>query len=227
MTQELWILLASVSFMGFTHTLLGPDHYLPFIVMARSGKWSKTKTLLITSLCSIGHILGSVVLGVVGIGFGYSLTQLSAVESFRGDIAAWLLTTFGLLYFIWGMRKAFQMQNQALQSSNEAEHQQDILPQTSSKRLFTPWMLFVIFVLGPCEPLIPLMLYPAVKNDPFTLFLVLGTFALSTLVTMLTCVFLSFYSFKKLKTHKLERFTHAIAGATICMCGLGILLMGL
>ncbi|GAI12193.1 unnamed protein product, partial [marine sediment metagenome] len=28
----------------------------------------------------------------------------------------------------------------------------------------TPWILFIIFVFGPCEPLIPLVMYPAKKK---------------------------------------------------------------
>jgi len=29
----------------------------------------------------------------------------------------------------------------------------------------TPWALFIIFVLGPCEPLIPILMYPAAKQS--------------------------------------------------------------
>ena len=29
----------------------------------------------------------------------------------------------------------------------------------------TPWVLFLIFVFGPCEPLIPLVMYPAAKHN--------------------------------------------------------------
>ena len=29
----------------------------------------------------------------------------------------------------------------------------------------TPWVLFTIFLFGPCEPLIPLLMYPAAKGN--------------------------------------------------------------
>ena len=34
MTQELTVLTITAASIGFIHTILGPDHYLPFIVMA-------------------------------------------------------------------------------------------------------------------------------------------------------------------------------------------------
>ena len=35
--------------LGFVHTVLGPDHYIPFIFMAKARKWTMRKTSLITS----------------------------------------------------------------------------------------------------------------------------------------------------------------------------------
>ena len=60
--------------------------------------------MLITFLCGIGHVLSSVVLGLIGIAVGISVTKLVAVESFRGNIAAWLFIAFGLVYMIISIR---------------------------------------------------------------------------------------------------------------------------
>ena len=46
---------------GFWHTVVGPDHYVPFIAMSRVGGWSWSRTLVITLLCGVAHILGSAV----------------------------------------------------------------------------------------------------------------------------------------------------------------------
>ena len=91
---------------GFLHTLFGPDHYLPFIVMARSRKWSRPRTMWITLLCGIGHVGSSVVLGSVGVALGIALNKLEWVEESRGGVVAWLLIAFGLVYGVWGLRKA-------------------------------------------------------------------------------------------------------------------------
>ena len=108
MTQELLILIITAASIGFFHTLFGPDHYLPFIVMAKARKWSLIKTAWITFLCGIGHIGSSVFLGLLGIALGVTVTKLEMLEAFRGNIAAWFLAAFGLAYFVWGLRKALK-----------------------------------------------------------------------------------------------------------------------
>ena len=39
---------------------------------------------------------------------GISLLSVETFESFRGELAGWLLLTFGLVYFVWGVRRALR-----------------------------------------------------------------------------------------------------------------------
>jgi len=95
--QNLWLLAQTAATIGFVHTVVGPDHYLPFIVISRARKWSLPKTLFISFLCGLGHVLSSVVLGFLGIALGLAVGHLEKVESTRGSIASWLLIGFGLV----------------------------------------------------------------------------------------------------------------------------------
>ena len=52
-------------------------------------------------------------------------------------------------------------------------------------------------------------------------------FSVITILTMLTLVILASYGLKMVKFGKLERYTHALAGATIFLSGLAILFLGL
>ena len=88
MSEELAILIITSASIGFFHTLLGPDHYLPFIVMARARNWSVGKTTCITVLCGMGHVASSIVLGVMGMAVGLAVSRLGAIESLRGSLAA-------------------------------------------------------------------------------------------------------------------------------------------
>ena len=97
MSQEMILLLGTAMFIGFFHTLLGPDHYLPFIFMGKARKWSMMKIAWITVLCGTGHVASSVGLGLIGIALGITVTRLAAIESFRGNLAAWALIAFGLV----------------------------------------------------------------------------------------------------------------------------------
>jgi len=237
MTDEIVILMVSAASIGFFHTLFGPDHYLPFIVMAKSGRWSIQKTTVITILCGLGHVLGSVVLGLLGVAMGIALSRLELIEAVRGELAAWILIAFGLVYFVWGVRQAIRNKphvhlhahSDGILHKHEHVHAQEHLhvhTRQSTKNL-TPWVLFTIFVLGPCEPLIPLLMYPAAKENTMGLILVTSIFGIVTITTMLTVVLIASFGVNLVSTGKLERYVHAIAGATISLSGLAIQFLGL
>ena len=78
MAPELVILIISAASIAFVHTLLGPDHYVPFIAMAKARGWSLPKTLRVVLLCGSGHLVGSVALGIFGIVVGIELTRTAA-----------------------------------------------------------------------------------------------------------------------------------------------------
>jgi len=216
---------------GFFHTLFGPDHYLPFIVMSRANKWSTVKTIWITLLCGVGHVVSSVALGIIGIAMGIGATKLVGIETFRGNIATWLLIGFGLVYFIWGIRNAIKNKPHEHFHSHEDEkdhthshiHSDNhVHVHTQEKKNLTPWVLFTIFILGPCESLIPILMYPAAKSSIGGVILVTSVFGIVTIATMLGVVLISLYGINFLPTKTLERYIHAIAGATIVMSGIGI-----
>jgi len=237
MSNEITALTATAASIGFIHTLIGPDHYLPFIVMSKARKWSLAKTGWVTLLCGIGHILSSVVIGFIGIAIGIAVNKLEVIESVRGNIAAWVLIAFGLVYFIWGLRKAIRnrphshihihpdgSKHEHVHShSNEHIH----IHYKDGKVNITPWVLFTIFVLGPCEPLIPILMYPAAKNSTSGLILVTAVFGTVTIATMLGIVLISTFGINFLPLSKLERYNHALAGAAILVCGLAIQFLGL
>ena len=237
MSPESSLLIASALAVGFLHTVLGPDHYLPFVAMARVGEWSRRKALTVTALCGLGHVAGSVVLGMVGIAFGISLGRLEAFESSRGSWAAWALILFGLLYTLWGIRRALRGHththlhahpNGTVHHHNHTHAGEHLHPHAaSSGARLTPWVLFVIFLLGPCEALIPLLMFPAATESWSTLFLVAGTFGLATVGTMLAVVFASLAGLQRFSFRRMERYAHALAGVTILFCGVAIRFLGL
>ena len=108
MNSDLFILCTTAATIGFIHTALGPDHYLPFIVMTKARRWSLSKTTWVTLACGIGHVASSLLLGLVAIMLTVSVFKIEALETFRGSVAAWLLIGFGFAYFIWGVHRALR-----------------------------------------------------------------------------------------------------------------------
>lgn len=236
MTHELLILTITAASIGFFHTLSGPDHYLPFIMMARSREWPLNKTTWVTLLCGIGHIASSILLGILGITVGVSVKRLEAIESFRGGLAAWALIAFGLIYFVWGLRRAIRNRPHTHlhyhKTDNHHVHshahtKEHLHIHEKGARDITLWILFTVFIFGPCEPLIPLLIYPAARNSLFGLVMVTCVFAAATIITMLGVVISSSFGINLLPLGRIERYTHAIAAAAICCCGLAIQFFGL
>ncbi len=236
MSREIIILGATAASLGFIHTLLGPDHYLPFIMMARARKWSLLKTSWVTFLCGLGHVGSSILIGSIGVAFGITVTKLESVEAFRGDIAAWLFIGFGFIYFIWGLVRAIQNRPHAHwhihgdgnKHIHDHTHEQNhVHTHEEKKKNITPWILFTIFVFGPCEPLIPLLMYPAAMSNLWGVIFVTGLFALVTILTMISIVLLTSFGVNLVHVGRLERYSHALAGFMICLSGLGIVFLGL
>ena len=228
------MLLLSAAAIAFGHTLLGPDHYLPFVAMARARNWSLGKTLRVTLACGVGHLAGSVVLGIVGIALGLQLSSLTGIEGGRANLAAWLLIAFGLVYAAWGLRQAWRNRPHThwhnhdghLHRHEHSHHAAHAHVHQASSGSLAPWVVFLIFVLGPCEPLIPLLMYPAALQDPRAVIAVTLVFGIVTVLTMLFAVAIAATGLRALRFGRVERYTHALAGAAILTCGLGMVLLG-
>ena len=234
--SEAQILLATAASIAFLHTLLGPDHYLVFTAMGKARSWSLAKTLRITTVCGVGHVLSSVVIGAVGIVLGAQLSALVAIEGARGNLAGYALLAFGLMYFAWGLRQAGRSHKHShvhihedVVHDHEHDHQTDHahVHEEGARNSITPWAMFIVFVLGPCEALIPLFMYPAAQQSGMLVIQVAVVFGVVTLLTMLACVAVTTIGLDKLKLPSTGRYAHAVAGASVALCGGAISFMGL
>jgi len=232
MQAELQILLITAVSIACLHTITGPDHYLPFIALSKARGWSFGKTLMWTIICGCGHVWSSVLLALGGAAIGWSLSKLSWLENIRGGIAGWILLLFGLIYGIWGLIRAYQNRPHKHFDTYENgnvyvyEHKHGEVIQPKERYKVTPWVMFVIFLLGPCEPMIPLLFFPAAKSSWYGMILLIIVYTFFTLTTMIVMVVLGYYGVSFFKTQKLERYVHALGGLTLFISGAGMIFMG-
>lgn len=227
-------LLLAAAAVALTHTVLGPDHYLPFLMLARAGRWSRLRAALITGLCGVGHVLSSIVLGMAGLALGASVGWVQRLEGARGDWAAWALVALGGAYMLWGVRQALR-RGRGLEphahgghvhihgGGTHAHHHAPAAPD----RPTTFWTLFIVFVLGPCEPLIPLFVLPASRGRWGLAAATGAVFGVVTLATMVGLVMLGREGLERLPLGRLERWSHAMAGGVVALSGLAVILLGL
>ncbi len=234
--STIYVLCITAASIGFVHTLIGPDHYLPFIVMSKARKWSMKKTMGLTFLCGLGHVLSSVVLGLIGVAIGVALSQLEAFETMRGGFAAQAMMIFGFSYCIWGIWRAIKNKphthvhtHDGSKHTHEHTHHNahSHLHEKAEGKTLTPWVLFTIFVLGPCEPLIPMLMYPAAEHSVIGTVLVATVFSVVTIATMMGIVLVSAWGISFVKLGKMERYAHAMAGGAILLSGMAIQFLGL
>lgn len=218
MDQDIIILLYTAASLGFIHTLVGPDHYIPFIAMAKSNQWSFSKTCLITAGCGIAHVFSSVLIGAVGIGLSVSLQKLQAIEASRGNLAGWLLVGFGLFYLVWGLKK-IPRKNLSQETDWLPAAQNRSGGKSTTKKLM-PWIIFTIFLFGPCEILIPLLIVPAAAHSWSAIFTISLVFGAATVATMLSITLIAVYGLNVLRFKPLEKYSHALAGFGIFISGL-------
>lgn len=228
MTETALLLGTSVS-IALIHTIIGVDHYVPFIALSKANNWHIKKTVSIVLLCGFGHVLGSVLLGFFGIAIAAGVSQLVNIEGFRGSLATYILIAFGLVYTIYGIRIAMKNKTHThINSDGQTvihSHMHNSEGHEHKKKTGVFWGLFIFFVLGPCEPLIPLIMYPASTMNIFTLVLVTVSFAAVTIAVMLMMTALGLKGFQLVKINKLERYAHALAGCAILFCGVSVLLL--
>lgn len=232
MQSELTILIIAVVTVACLHTLTGPDHYIPFIALSRSRGWSFSKTIFWTIFCGCGHVWSSVVLALGGAAIGWSLSKISWMESIRGGVAGWCMLFFGLVYFAWGLYRAKKNKSHKHFDTYEDgsmyvyEHKHGVAVRPTDRHKVTPWVMFIVFLLGPCEPMIPLLYFPAAKNSWLGMIVLIIVYTVCTLATMTIMVVLGYYGIAFVKTEKLERHIHSIAGLTVFICGAGMVFMG-
>jgi nickel/cobalt exporter len=232
-----WTALA----LGFIHTVLGPDHYVPFVAMATSEGWSRTRTMVITAICGLGHVVGSVLIAAVLIVLGTALdgweqSPLASFHELRGDVAAWALMGVGAAYGLWGLRRALRARAHSHSHAHGDGHEHEHSHAHEGGHLhlhgrtvarLTPWVLFTIFVFGPCESLIPLSLASWGLAGLGAFVLIGVAFSVSTVATILVLVLLLQSGMKLLPLKSMERWTHALAGVSLVACGAAIRFLGL
>lgn len=225
MTQEVLLLAGAALTTGIVHTALGPDHYVPFIAMARSRSWSIAKTTWITALAGVAHVLGSVAAVALALALGGYFDSLNMIETLRSNIVGWGLITVGGTYALWGLRETVASKVRPLE-----KHMNKRISGTLGKHSanLLLWSLLVVILLGPCEPLIPFLMMPSLDVASTTVILL--TFMAATVGTMLSLVTVGVFGLARVQfafEFPLRRYAHSLAGAAIALCGVGVQFFGL
>jgi ABC-type nickel/cobalt efflux system permease component RcnA len=232
--ETLGVLCASAASLGVIHTLIGLDHALPFAVLSKAHNWSLKKTLAITALCGVAHVASSVMIGLLVVWAGMDLLEAINFETARGSVAAWGLVALGIGYglYRWNEKRKSVHHNHmhthvdgSVHSHPHTHHKDHA--HSHAERLRWPTLgLFLVFLVGPCEVLIPVLVVPAGALGIGPALLVSFTFCISTVLTMVAMVSCLLVGIGHVRTEWFHRNSHWLTGGTIASSGLAIIILG-
>jgi len=218
------LLLGIAASLAVVHTAIGVDHAVPFIALSRLHRWSLGKTLAVTAVAGVGHVLSAVLIGLGALALGLAAEQLAPFEAARGNVSLFILVSLGLALtalgaFHWW--KGPRHEHHHLHGlSHEHPHGEDVHRQ----RAISMWTLFVVLVFGPCEAMVPLLLAPGLTQDVPLLLGVIAVFGLFTVVTMVVLVALGWLGTSLVDLEK-RLGRHAVAASEV-LAGLAIVATG-
>jgi hypothetical protein len=206
-------LLLTAATVGSLHSI-APDHWVPFAAVSRARGWSARRTARVTLLCGFGHVTVSVLMGLLGLGLGLSVLELSGrrLESLAGI----LLIAFGLVYGGWGLRRTL--------GRHVHGHAHSHYDHVHDPTRVTVWGLFLLFSADPCVAVIPLIL-AAASLGPARVAALVVVYEVATLGAMLALVLPARAGVNVLRARWLDRYGDAAAGALIA--AVGVLVTGL
>ena len=218
------ILISTAATLALLHTAIGVDHSVPFFVVGRARGWSLRRTLGVTAVCGVGHVGASVIIGYIGIALGVAVEQIAWVDGARGNIAAWSLVAIGVAYACFGLIRGRRGRGHGHDVHSHAEG-----TVASGSRSGASWVLFVVFLLGPCEALVPLMMAAHITQGAGTVLALILVFGLLTVATMVATVAFGFLGMRVLgsRLHWMDRHLDLLAGSAVAASGGAVLLLGI
>jgi ABC-type nickel/cobalt efflux system permease component RcnA len=228
---------------AFFHAAI-PSHWLPFVLAARGQRWSRGKTLAVTALAGLGHVLFTTLLGVLVVWLGIETSRLTG--SVFPFMAGGILILFGLYYvmrharggghghvhfFGSGHGHSHHPHDHPHEHDHDhghehphgpSQHSHDDPPSTRRSDAAVILGLLAVLTFSPCEGFLPVYLSGIHYGWSGFLFLS-AVLAAATLAGMVAFTWLSLAGLERLKLAVLERYESAILGGLLIFLGIAVM----
>jgi ABC-type nickel/cobalt efflux system permease component RcnA len=233
-------LLATGFAVGFLHAVI-PTHWLPFVVAARTQRWTKTKTLAVTGFAGVGHVIFTTALGVLIVWGGMAIN--SRIGNAFPYLAGGALIALGIFYLVRQMKgdhghvHLFGSHSHEHHSHDHGDHhhhpddsiedeervlERDWSRQRSDWAAITGLVLLLTF--SPCEAFLPVFLTGA-KYGWLGFALLSTVLAVATITGMITFTSLTMLGLQRLRFKTLERYEPLIVSAVFCILGFLVIIL--
>jgi sulfite exporter TauE/SafE len=211
------------------HALI-PDHWLPFALLARAGKWSDQRTLGLVALTGAIHVAVSIALGLLLAAAGESGARrlASALGASLDTLAGGLMVLFGIGYGLWAHRREARAHEHAHAPGDALSgplHAHGHLLSRLTRGSLTGGALVAVIGISPCVLLQPI-LFAAASQGKGAAAAVALAFAAGTIGTMLLVTFVAMRGLRLLRLSFFTRFGDLLSGLVIAAIGLVVLWHG-
>jgi len=247
MNDVVFITLLSTGFaIGFLHAVI-PTHWLPFVVAARTQRWTKTKTLAVTGFAGAGHVLFTTALGVLIVWGGMAIN--SRIGNAFPYLAGGALIALGIFYLVRQMKGGhghvhlFGSHTDHAHSHGHGHHhdhdqhgrglddsieeEERVLEQDWSRQR-SDWAailgLIALLTFSPCEAFLPVFLTGA-KYGWLGFALLSTVLAVATVAGMITFTWLTLLGLQRLRFKMLEKYEPLIVSAVFCILGVLVIIL--
>jgi nickel/cobalt transporter (NicO) family protein len=201
--------------LSLIHALI-PNHWLPLIAVSKTEKWTQSQTLWATIITGIAHTLSTIIIGIVVGLIGFRLAARYAVIS--ETIAPSILIGLGLVYVILDLRSHHHHHSHEINSGI-------IEPGRNKSRWITLLTtLSLAMFLTPCIE-IEAYYFQAGTIGWAGIFIVSAVYLVTTVLVMLTLVYMGILGTNSFKSHYLEHHEKRISGFVLIALGILALLV--
>jgi hypothetical protein len=212
---------------AITHALI-PDHWLPFVVMARSQRWSDARAALLAALAGLLHVLLSILIGTTVIVAGRGSAEDLAARADRplGFLTGAMLVLFGVGYGVWAHRREARVHGGTQDHGGEPGHlhAHGHLLERWFRRAVSGGALVVIIGISPCAVLAPI-LFAASVEGPAALVAAAAGFAVCTIGTAVIATLIAIRGLRRINLAFFTRYGDLLSGALVAAVGFVIMVL--
>jgi len=209
------------------HALI-PDHWLPFVLMGRSRKWSVAKTLGLASAGGLLHVCLAVALGVLTYRLGREGAEAAArrLGETLEVLSSLGLAAFGFLYggYSWYRERRHHPPNQEHPGekgvARDPHHHHGHLLERWFGGDLTGWSLVVVIGVSPCALAFPVLLASAASLGISGVLLVATGWGVVTMLVTLAVTLIGSLSAGRIDFPFLSRYGDLISGILIALVGI-------
>lgn len=230
MTSTAFLLFLSSCSTAVIHALI-PDHWLPFVLMARAQGWSERRAATLTGLAGVLHVLVTVVAGGLTIFVGSASIHSLAERSGHslGFVGGFLLAVFGVAYGIFrhlreaSIHAAAGPERVEQSAAGGHVHVHGHLLERWFHGALTAGALVLVIGISPCALLVPILFAASAAGLGAVLAAALG-FGLCTIGTMVGVTIVGMRGMRRIELPFFTRYGDLISGALVGAVGFLLML---